>query len=1209
MASDRIGPYRILGDLGSGGMGRVVLVELVDSRLGLPAGARVALKIIHPHLVESPGFLRRFQREARIGKEIRHENVVRVLDLSSGDLDGQPVHFLVMDYVEGRTLRELLVELNRFPEALLREVARQVAAGLAAIHAAGVVHRDVKPDNVLITDDQRVQIMDLGVARAQTPTSAITEAGQFAGSLLYAAPEQFQNEPLQASADLYALGVMLYELATGENPFRRDFAASVIQAHMNLVPPVASERNPDLSAFFCDVLAMLLAKEPGARFPSAAALCDVLQRGERSTWWTEREARVLRTRRSIPRIAVSRDTALHGRESELAALREAWQQARVGKGRTVLVEGEAGIGKTRLVDAFVTDPGGEGARVLYGAYSPSGGMGGLSEAILEHLGGRDLETALQPYLETTPALIPGFAAVVRHEAPPAGTEPLRAEALHAVMVNLMRGLAARMPLIWVVDDLQFAEPDSRRVVLSLARAVKRHAVLLVVCMRPGLPDDEIAQFTSLETTQRLPVGRLSPRQVIELLRESFHSETLADKLGGKIAYKSDGVPFFVFEMIRGLREGRFIEAGRDGAFIETRVVEDIEVPSAVRDLLLGRLGDLHEGERDLLDAAAVQGLDFDGDLLARVVDRKRIEVLQRLAAVERRTQLVRAAGAGWRFDHHQLQEVVYAGLPASLRGEYHALLASAFAAREGVEPGDGKELPGEVHWFLATHGVRGSEPARWASHVVPALRHLFASYRNEAAVDCGRMALGVEGLLGGDTRIAVHLRVLESLTVLGWREAEREHLEEAESLAVHSPDLGLRARVARARGAHLFSVSRFDEAEAAYRVARDLARRADDVEVEAHVTGGLGNVATSLGRYEEAAERYAASDALARRIGNRRVQAACAGNLGNVWWYLGRLEEARRQYERQLEISREDDEPHGQALALGNLAIVLAQTGRFEEARELYEQALALHRRSGDRRGETWARRSLSGSLGDLGRFKEALVQAERALELARELEDRRGQAQAAGSVGTHLLQLGRFEAARPMLERTLELSRETADPRGEAAAIQNLAELSVRQGDLDAALRGAEEAVRRQRDLENRHGLVTALLLLADVETRLGREPSARARLEELLGIAKADEERDEVVLAQAHRAVLDPRRAAEALATLREHEPYLKHVTRLSVHYMLWRASGARDLLQAAHRYLESTCANAPEEDWVSMLENVPLYRDIVRAWNDARVEEDPS
>jgi tetratricopeptide (TPR) repeat protein len=890
-------------------------------------------------------------------------------------------------------------------------------------------------------------------------------------------------------------------------------------------------------------------------------------------------------------------------------LREAWQEARVGKGRTLLVEGEAGIGKTRLVDAFVTDPGGEGAQVLYGAYSPSGGMGGLSEAILGHFGSRDLEAGLRPVLQATPALVPGFAAVVRHEAPPAGAEPLRAEALHASMVNLMRGLADRMPLIWVVDDLQFAEPDSRRVVLSLARAVQRHAVLLVVCMRPGLPDDEIAQFTRLATTRRLPVGRLSPRQVIELLRESFHSEMLADKLGGKIAYKSDGVPFFVFEMIRGLREGRFIEAGRDGAFVETRVVEDIEVPSAVRDLLLGRLRDLREGERDLLDAAAVQGLDFDGDLLARVVDRKRIDVLQRLAAIERRTQLVRAAGAQWRFDHHQLQEVLYEGLPVSLGREYHDLLAASFAAREGIEPGDAEQPPGEAHRFLATHGVRGSEPSRWAPHVVPALRHLHASYRGASAVELGRRALAVAGLFEGDARIEIHLRVLESLSVLGRREGERGHLEEAEALASRSSDARLRARVARARAAHLFAVSSFDEAETAYRAARDLAREAGDAEVEAHVTGGLGNVATQRGRYEEAAERYAAADALAREVGNRRVQAACAGNLGNVWWYLGRLDEARRQYERQLEISREDDELHGQALALGNLAMVLAHTGRFAEARDMYQQALDLHREAGDRRAETWARRSLGSTLHDLGCCREALVQAERSFELARELEDRRAQAHAAESLGLQLLQLGRYEAARAMLELMRDLSRETADARGEARGVQNLAELSARQGDLEVALCGAEDAVSRQRGLAHRHGLVGSLLFLADVQARLGDARAARAGLEELLDLAKDDEDRDEVVLAHAHLAALDPSRAERALETLQEHERYLRHETRMAAHLLLWRATSRPGLLEAAHRYLESTCANAPEEDWTSMLENVPLYRDIVHDWNEARLDQDRS
>ena len=157
--------------------------------------------------------------------------------------------------------------------------------------------------------------------------------------------------------------------------------------------------------------------------------------------------------------------------------------------------------------------------------------------------------------------------------------------------------------------------------LSLARAVEGHRVLLVATARPGVPEDELAHFSRLDNYRRMEVSRLSPREVVLLLQEAFKSKALAEKLGGKIALKSDGVPFFVFEMIRGLKEGQFIKELPDGSFIQTKVIDEIEVPSAVRDLIEGRMRGLDKAQRNLLDIGAVQGLVFDPGLAESLRDR------------------------------------------------------------------------------------------------------------------------------------------------------------------------------------------------------------------------------------------------------------------------------------------------------------------------------------------------------------------------------------------------------------------------------------------------------------------------------------------------------------------------------------------------------------------------------------------------------------
>ena len=377
MIGGRLSAYEVLSELGSGGMGVVYLGECAESSAGLDQGTKVALKVIHPHLLSEAGFFKRFLREAQVGQEVQHENVVRTYDCDATLVDGASQHFLVMEYVEGQTLRNLLDELERVPEELCRHIGREVARGLAAIHDAGVVHRDIKPENVLITEEHVVKVMDLGVARLQDEAIRLSQAGAFVGSLEYAAPEQFRSadgEP-DGRADLHSLGVLLYELATGQHPYRDEDVSKVIRNILDEQPRKAGEVNPQLSPFFEEVVGTLIAKDREQRFGAAWDLATVLDEGEQGSWWKER-AKALRieTRRPLRRIRIPRETALYGRDDDLAKLHALYEEAKAGDGQVLLIEGEAGIGKTRLVDEFVgrLRHESEDVNFLFGSYPPGG---------------------------------------------------------------------------------------------------------------------------------------------------------------------------------------------------------------------------------------------------------------------------------------------------------------------------------------------------------------------------------------------------------------------------------------------------------------------------------------------------------------------------------------------------------------------------------------------------------------------------------------------------------------------------------------------------------------------------------------------------------------------------------------------------------------------------------------------------------------------
>jgi serine/threonine protein kinase/tetratricopeptide (TPR) repeat protein len=1190
-----LGPWRLASVLGTGGMGTVYLAE--------DGAARTAVKVIHAHLLTRRGFFERFLREADIGKRVRHANVVATLDADAADLDGRAVHFLVMEHVEGRTLRALLGELARVPEELCRHVGREVAKALVAIHAAGAVHRDLKPDNLIVTADHVVKVMDLGVARVADESVRLSQTGAFVGSVRYGAPEQFAaGGDVDGRADLYALGLTLYELATGRHPFDGDDLRVVVRQQMTETPRPAGEVNPQLSPFFEEVLRRLLEKDRDARFASATALLDVLEQGESSAWWRDR-AKTIRadTRRPLRRIRIPRETALYGRDAEMAKLSSLFEQAEVGDGRVVLIEGEAGIGKSRLVDEWVAllHQQGHDVNFLYGSYPPGGAAtasGAFTSAYREHLG--DDEAAVREALPATPLLVPAFAALLRGDVAPEEAEKLTKDSLQTVFVHATRSFAATRTTIVLIDDLHFAPDEGRALFASLALAVPGHRVLLVGTARPEIDSAWIAQVARGEHVSRIALPRLGAKDLVLLLRDSLRSEHLAEELGTKIAVKSDGNPFFVFEILRGLRDGQFLTRKPDGTWATTKLIAEIDVPPTVKDLIFARVGSLSTAERNLLDVAACAGFDFDPVLVGEVLHVGRIPALQRLAAVEKSHRLVHSSGRRFVFDHHQVAEVLYAGLPEILREEYHAALGAAIEAASGAASKKPKELDGALCVDLAEHYLKGAKGERALRYLGAALEHLEKSYLNDAAVRLADRALGLKGLVAGRERCDLLVRKAVPLGVLGRRDAQLAALEEANVLADADGDAVRRGRARNSLGWLFCQMSRFDEAQRALGEARVLAREVRDLRAEGVVTGNLGAVFWYLGRLAEAWELKERSVALARETGDLQDEARNTGNLGIVLFSVGRFEEAREHYERALALCREIGDRRGEAMVTGYLGTVLRALDRLGEAREQFEQSLALSRETGDRMTEGASTGNVGNAFLGLGRLGEAREHFERSLALSREIGDRRGERVNTGNLGYVLLLFGRLREAREQIRQSLALRRETRDRGGEGVEIQWLADIAAEEGDDDAAVTCYGEALVLRREIGRRDGEAETLLARGAQLARLGREAEARADFDEALAIARELSPSRFDLFATAHRATLPGGDVAAALAALAVHESHIEKLEAMNVRFLLWQATHDRVHLAEAKRLLDFMVEHAPADCRETMLANVRLHREIAAA-----------
>ncbi|MEV4477617.1 Stk1 family PASTA domain-containing Ser/Thr kinase [Nonomuraea sp. NPDC049504] len=255
------GRYRIEGRIARGGMATVYLA--LDVRLD----RTVALKVMHRSLAEDPAFVRRFIGEAKSVASLSHPNVVHVFDQGTDN----DVVYLSMEYVPGRTLRDILRERGRLPAREALEILIPVLAALGAAHQAGMVHRDVKPENVLMTDDGRVKVVDFGLARAIEATNQ-TRTGVLIGTIGYMAPEQVMTGAADVRSDVYAAGIMLFELVTGQQPYDGETPMSVAYRHVHDTVPAPSSVYPDVPPLIDTLVASATAREPHDRPADATAM-------------------------------------------------------------------------------------------------------------------------------------------------------------------------------------------------------------------------------------------------------------------------------------------------------------------------------------------------------------------------------------------------------------------------------------------------------------------------------------------------------------------------------------------------------------------------------------------------------------------------------------------------------------------------------------------------------------------------------------------------------------------------------------------------------------------------------------------------------------------------------------------------------------------------------------------------------------------------
>ena len=1019
--------YELGEELGRGGMGMVYRAH--DPTLDRD----VAVKVLSDTGLGTQG-RERLLREAQSVAKLSHQNIVPVFD--AGETDESP--YIVMELIEGQSLHD---RPPKDMEETVR-VAIQVCAALDHAHKQGIVHRDLKPENVLIDSEGTAKLMDFGIARSMA--SRLTSEGTVAGTVFYLAPEVALGHEYDGRADLYSLGVMLYELATGALPFTDGDPVAVISQHIHasVVPPRA--KNPEIPPLFDTLIVRLMSKDPEGRPKSAAETRRLLDR----EGLLDPEAKGEREVMVLDRIVRGRFV---GREQELSEARSLWSNAAAGEGQTLLISGEPGIGKTRLMRELSTHVELTGGRVLTGACYEEGSApyAPFAQIMRSELGDGSKngfefpDFVLADLLNLVPDLKPYYTDVSENPQLEPEAEQLR---LFENVVAFCHTLAAAEPLMLVLDDAHWADSSSSALFRHLARRIPQKPILLVATYREveidsARPFREVLLNLNRERLgRRLKLGRLSREQTQALLAAIFQEEITKDFLDG-IFRETEGNPFFIEEVCKALIEEGQVFYTDDGW--DRLSMEEMEIPQSIRDTVDGRSSKLPEEYRDALTLAAIVGREFDFEVLAQASDLEGATLIDALEAAED-AQLIEevrgSSGTTFSFVHALIPATLVDAVRTLRRQGLHQRIAEAI---ESIRPEAFEDLA--YHYGEAGNGDRARE------FYVRAGERALASYANQEAEEHFQAALDLEP--DEPLRAELLSSLAEVLARVGrqneaiddWKAAAElfGNLEEVDKLAQCYTSM---ARASWWAGDSQTALTWCNEGLEHLGDSHESPGIADLLHETGRTHFFLGNADAAAAMLQLALE-------MARRVSDRRVEADTLVTLGATSQLS--VDESIIAYEEAIEIAQQAELPRIESRALNNLGVELMDgKAKLSSGLETYLKGVEIDRRTGDLGGEVFVYGNAASIVTHLGE----LSRAEEMISHIRELTERLVDPGVAG--GMYRSRVARLQLAKGNFEAAAELGQKLVKEAAEAGNLATEVDESVWVGVASREIKWLSESV-----------------------------------------------------------------------------------------------------------------------------------------------------
>ncbi len=1096
------GRYQLSHIIGSGGMG---VVHLATDRL---TQQEVALKRINVDLenldwLTSISFGNNLQltlaREFQILAGLRHPHIISVRDYG---FDEKNDPFYTMDYLEDP--KTVITASEGLPTQEKLELIRQVLQALAYLHFRGVLHRDLKPKNILVKDGI-VRLVDFGLA------SYKGQNGSSGGTLLYMSPEMLDKEikPFVEATDLYSLGVIIYEMLVGDHPF--DIQSGDFIEQVATQPPDLTKL--DTTEPVRQVIGRLLAKKAEDRYENAYQCLGALDQALGYSLENDDEA----IRNSFIQAA-----DFIGREEEMEQLEKVLRNAQDGEGSSWIIGGESGVGKSRLINEIRTLAMINGMQVLRGEERRNAGDIAYQflRTPLQHLlltrGTADLQDAslLKP-------LVPNIEKIIDRSVPTQelteGSDMRRR--MYKVISDLFK--TQSRPILFIVEDLQGNE-ENLALINHLAQELAAYPVLILCSYRNDENPDLPAQLTAVN---QILLSRLNSKEITRLSEAILGETGKSPKILDFLTQETEGNPFFIIEVMRTLAE----VAGRTRRINPEELPEQI-FPSGIQTIVNRRLENVPQANLHWLEIAAISGRQLDLPLLNIAFGKEADIETWLLACAE--AAVLEVEEDTWQFTHEKIREGLITTLAETVYQDHHRKVAEAIE----IVYADDSSIAASLyyHWSEAGNIEKRAEYAylaglysmeQYANHEAitflnDALLH-FAPNAKEKRFDCllarehcfdrlGNRPAQKEDLNQLETT-AAQLAQLEKRAAVALRRAHFEHVtgnfnemilsaQKGVSLAVKMNNSVKMAEGYLLWGTALRLQTKFDLAEMRLKEAIKVAESINNQRILSDALGQLSMTLSPQRRDDEALEYAKRSLSLSQSTGDK-VQESYA------WYHLGWILEAMFQYdetndafEQALAITREIEYRRGESMVLTALGDIQIYMGRFDDAQRNLMNGLQLNEEVGDkgRVGENYL--SLAMLNIRLGQYEEAESYAIKALDNFKLISDRWGESLCFYVLGRCRFNQASFEDALSYLLDSFEIINQVGDKESEVLVLNSLGHISLRLNQTEQAYHYFLESRSLLKDSTYNPNIIEAEAGLAKIEVLRGDIDSAKTRILSIL-------------------------------------------------------------------------------------------------------------